>query len=47
MFDKFIDLRDKLILHHYPDYTRDKKFYLDLIKKRVEEHPNDHQAWFL
>lgn len=47
MFDKFIDLRDKLILHHYPDYKRDKKFYLDLIKKRVEEHPNDHQAWFL
>lgn len=47
MFDKFIDLRDKLVLHHYPDYTRDKKFYLDLIKERVKEHPNDHQAWFL
>lgn len=44
MFDKFIDLRDKLVLHHYPDYTKDKKFYLDLIKERVKEHPNDHQA---
>lgn len=46
-FSKFIDLRDKLVLHHFPDYQRDKKFYLDLIKKRVQENPNDHQAWFL
>lgn len=47
MFYNFIDLRDKLILHHYPDYGRNKTFYLDLVKKRVEEHPEDHQAWFL
>lgn len=46
-FTEFIDLRSKLTLHHYPDYKRDKKFYLDLIKKRVEENPKDHQAWFL
>ena len=47
MFYNFIDLRDKLVLHHFPDYTRDKTFYLDLVKKRVKEHPEDHQAWFL
>lgn len=32
---------DFIMLHHYPDRTRNKSNYLDLLKIRFEENPND------
>ena len=45
-FTEFIDLTqdENLDVHHYPDLTRDRLFYRDLARERIEEHPNDYQA---
>lgn len=36
-----IDVQGKIFLHHYPDKTKDRKFYFDLLKLSTEENPTD------
>ncbi len=46
-FSKYVDLRDKITLHHYPDFKKDRKFYIDLAEERLIENPDDWQAYVL
>ena len=46
-FDKFIDLRDEITVHHYADQEKDRMFYKDLILERIKDNPNDYQSLIL
>lgn len=39
--EETLNLFDKIYLHHYPDQTKSRKSYLDLLKLRAEENPDD------
>lgn len=40
-FAQFIDLRDKITLHHYMDITKKRDFYIDLAEERLLENKDD------
>ena len=42
-----IDLTKELTVHHYPDWSKDRKFYKDLSEIRVEENEDDPQSLVL
>ena len=42
-----IYLHDSVFLHHYPDKTKSRSFYMDLLKLAVEENPEDCHIQFL
>ena len=46
-FTKFVDLRNKITLHHYPDLTKDRKFYITLAEERLDESEKDWQSFML
>ena len=46
-FEKFVDLRNQITLHHYADLTKDRKFYIELAEERIKENPDDSQAYIL
>lgn len=46
-FTKFIDLRNQITLHHYADFTKDRNFYIELAEERIQESPEDYQAYIL
>lgn len=46
-FTEFIDLRKEIVLHHYADLTKDRKFYIQLAEERIEDNPNDYQGIIL
>lgn len=46
-FDKYIDLTMDITVHHYHDLDKDRTFYMDLAWERVQELPDDYQAWIL
>lgn len=39
--EKTCFLHDKITLHHFPDNTKSRQGYLDLLKIRVDEYPDD------
>lgn len=41
-FTKFVDLTDKLVVHHYTDLSRDRMFYMDLAEERISENTEDY-----
>lgn len=46
--EKSVDLVDKLMLEHFPDDTKSRSFYFDLLKLAVEENPdNPHERMLL
>lgn len=47
MFTKYIDLRDKITLHHYADLSKDRRFYIELAEERIKESPDDMQSYLL
>lgn len=46
-FTKFVDLTDKLVVHHYADLSRDRMFYMDLAEERISENTEDYLSWML
>lgn len=46
-FEEYLDMTQVLTLHHYSDFSKDRMFYLDLVKERAEEDGDDPQTWFL
>lgn len=36
-----LDISDKIILRHFPDQTKSRKLYLDLLRIRYKENPDD------
>ena len=42
-----IDFGDSITLHHYPDNTKSRSSYLDLLKVRVEEDPQECYGFYL
>ena len=46
-FEKFVDLRNQITLHHYADLTKDRRFYIELAEERIKENPDDSQAYIL
>ena len=44
VFKTCVDMTQVLFLHHYQDSEKDRTYYLDLMKQRTEEHPDDFQA---
>ena len=42
-----IDFGDAITLHHYPDNTKDRTNYLDLLRLRAEENPDDVYSVYL
>lgn len=47
MTQSTIHLQDSVFLHHYPDKTKSRGFYMDLLKLAVEENPDDCHIQFL
>lgn len=39
-------LTDKITLHHYQDISKPRASYLDLLKMRVQDDPNDAYGWW-
>lgn len=46
-FTKAVDLRKQITLHHYADFSKDRKFYIKLAEERIKENPEDSQAYVL
>ena len=46
-FTKFIDLRNQIVLHHYSDLTKPRKFYIQLMEERVKDDPLDKESYIL
>lgn len=46
-FKEYIDLRNKIILHHYADFTKDRNFYISLAEERIQEESDDYQSFIL
>lgn len=42
-----IDFGNAITLHHYPDQTKSRASYLDLLKLRVEEQPEETYGYYL
>lgn len=42
-----INFGDAIVLHHYPDETKSRKSYLDLLKLRYEENPGEAYSAYL
>ena len=42
-----IDFKDQIFLHHYPDQTKSRSAYYDLLKISVQENPNDSHVRML
>lgn len=47
VFHSFVDLRNKITLHHYADFTKNRDFYIELAEERLVETPDDWQAYML
>ena len=47
MFTKYIDLRKEIVLHHYADLSKDRRFYIELAEERIKDRPEDSQAYVL
>lgn len=45
--DRLIDFGQSIVLHHYPDPEKSRSSYLDLLKLRWEENPNDCYSSYL
>lgn len=46
--NKYYLNQDKVYLHHYPDQTKSRKSYLNLLELRVKENPSDlYGAYYL
>ena len=45
--DKMVDFGDSIVLHHYPDLTKSRANYLDLLKLRLEENPTECYSMYL
>ena len=46
--NKFIDLSDQIMLHHYQDKNKSRSSYFDLLKLAVKENPEDcHERMLL
>lgn len=45
--DRVIDFGTSITLHHYPDNTKNRSNYLDLLELRVNENPDDAYSWYL
>ena len=46
-FTNFIDLSDKITVHHYMRSDKDRDFYLQLAALRTEENPDDYYSFIL
>ena len=46
-FSDFIDLTGKIVLHHYPDLSKDRRYYIRLAEERIKDNPDDIQAHIL
>lgn len=44
-YDEELDLRGKVVLRHYQDFTKSRAQYLPLLEIRVKENPNDVTSW--
>lgn len=42
-----VNFGDKVYLHHYPDLSKSRSSYLDLLKLRVQENPNEPYSHYL
>lgn len=42
-----VQFGDHIILHHYPDQTKSRASYFDLLKLRAEENPDDCYSFYL
>lgn len=42
-----IDVGSDIYLHHYPDKTKQRGFYMDLLKLACEENPDNSHIWML
>lgn len=42
--DQILQLGYSIFLHHWPDWTKSRSSYLNLLKLRVEENPNDYES---
>lgn len=48
ILEKGIDVGDSIFLHHYPDKSKSRSFYFDLLKLAVKENPTDcHEQMLL
>ena len=45
--EHLIDFGNSITLHHYPDESKSRSSYLDLLKIRVDENPEEAYSWFL
>ena len=44
-YENFINLVDKITLHHYPDFQKDRQFYIELMEERLEENLLDGYSY--
>ena len=45
--DKMIDFGSSIVLHHYPDLTKSRANYLDLLELRLQENPKECYSMYL
>lgn len=45
--ETYINLENQIVLHHYPDLTRDRNWYLELCEERVQDNPQDYHSYLL
>ena len=45
--ENVLDLKEKIVLHHWQDLSKSRKNYLDLLKLACEEEPNCSHIWGL
>jgi len=46
-YEHIVDVLDKVYLHHYPDKSKPRSYYFDLLKLSTEENPNDSHVRML
>jgi glycosyltransferase involved in cell wall biosynthesis len=44
--DRILDLRDKFVVHHFPDTSKPRDWYNPLIEERVKENPNQMSRYY-
>ena len=45
--EQSVFLGDKIVVHHYSDFEKDRSFYTDLLEERVQESPDDGYSWIM
>lgn len=46
-FKEYVDFTQVLTVHHYHDESKDRTFYKELALERLQDKPDDYQAWIL